>query len=186
RPEDGPRPPDRAARALLAARNADGLRGVGSRVFAAPSRAHLALWRAGGDYAALRAAFPPPHSLSKQCWNICGKIAELDALLGADPDAGLWEAHPEIAFADLAGRTLAAKKSVAGAEARRAALAAEGFNVLRLIDEAGGHGAGWSFDDLLDACALVCVADRIASGRHTGLPNLTDRDSLGLRRAIVY
>ena len=185
-PEDGPRPPDTAARAFLSERNAEGLRGVGSRVFAAPCRAHLDAFRADPDYTAFRSAFPPPHSLSKQAWNICSKIAELDDLCRAAPDAPLWESHPEVAFAHRTGRTLPPKKSPAGRAAREAALGAAGFDLGALAATLPPGRRHWAPDDLLDACILALTATRIAEGRHAGLPSLTDRDSYGLRRAIFY
>ena len=186
RPEDGPRPPDRAARRFLQACNADGLTGVGSRVFAAPCRAHLDRFRADPDYTAFRAAFPPPRSLSKQAWFICAKIAELDDLCRSRPSAPIWESHPEIAFAAAAGRTLPPKKRPAGAAARVQVLEDLGFNLGRLSDGLPKGRKHWAPDDLLDACILAHTASRIAAGRHTGLPNLSERDSHGLRRAIFY
>jgi len=186
RPEDGPRPPDRAGRVLLRAMNRDGLRGVGSRVFAAPSRVHLDAFHRDRDYAAFRRAHPPPRSLSKQTWFICAKIGELDQLCRAAPDAPVWESHPEIAFAHAAGRTLPPKKHPAGAAARRDLLATRGFDLDSLAEALPRGRKLWAADDLLDACILALTAERIASGRHVGLPSPTARDSLGLRRAIFY
>ncbi len=186
RPEDGPRPPDRAARAMLQALNRERLRGVGSRVFAAPSRVHLDAFRRDGDYSAFRRAYPPPQSLSKQAWFICGKISELDRLCRVAPHAPVWESHPEIAFAHAAGRTLPPKKRPEGAAARRDLLASRGFALDALARALPRGRRIWAADDLLDACILALTAERIVSGRHAGLPTLTERDSLGLRRAIFY
>jgi predicted RNase H-like nuclease len=185
RPADGPRPADRAARAFLSDRNADGLRGVGSRVFVAPTRAHLQVLREGGDYAALRARFPRGQAVSKQCYHICGKIIELDDLLAARPDTPLREAHPEIAFAHRAGRTLAPKRSAAGTAQRLDLLRAAGFDPETLAADLAGQ-RGWAGDDLLDACILALTAGRIAEGRHATLPHPADRDGRGLRMAIHY
>lgn len=184
RPEDGPRPVDRAARAWLVSRNGDGLTGVGSRVFAAPSRAHLAVLAEGGDYAALRRAFPPPRSLSKQCWAIACKIAELDALCRTDPEGPVWESHPEVAFARFAGRTLHPKKSFPGRAQRRALLAEAGFDLAALAGSLGPRTGRWAEDDLLDACVLALVAARIARGAHLTLPESGARDAHGVRMAI--
>lgn len=191
RPADGPRPADAAARAFLAARNADGLRGVGSRVFAAPCRAHLDAFRADRDYAAFRRAFPPPASLSKQAWNICDRIAEVDDLMRAAPGAGLWEVHPEVSFAFHAGRTLAPKKSTPrkpspGPAQRRALLEGAGFDLARLAAGLGPRAGRWGMDDLFDACVAALSGLRIAAGRHAALPGPDARDSAGLRRAIFY
>ncbi|MEM0937062.1 MAG: DUF429 domain-containing protein [Pseudomonadota bacterium] len=186
RPADGARPADAAARRFLAAHNFDGHRGVGARVFGLPTRAHLDILRKGGDYAALRAAFPSPNALSKQSWNICAKIAELDDLLRRCPAAPFWEAHPEVAFAHHAGRTLAPKKTGLGAQARRELLDRAGFAVNTLSQSLPPSRAAWAEDDLFDACILALTAGRIAAGVHAGLPSLDERDSRGLRRAIHY
>jgi predicted RNase H-like nuclease len=186
RPESGPRPADVAARAFLGTRNAGGVRAPGSRVFAAPTRAHLDAYRRDPDYAAFRRAFPSPRSLSKQCWNICAKIAELDDLCRTRPDLPLFEAHPEVAFAFHAGLTLPPKKSPSGAAAREELLTGLGFDLAALAQGLPRRGRGWGRDDLLDACILAVTASRIARGEHAGLPHPGDRDSLGLRRVIHY
>ncbi|MEL6208004.1 MAG: DUF429 domain-containing protein [Pseudomonadota bacterium] len=185
-PQDGPRPVDRAARAFLAKRAPDDVRAPGSRVFPAPSRAHLDFFRKTRDYGALRTAFPPPNAISVQCFNICGKIAEVDDLLRASPDATVWEAHPEIAFAALTGRTLPPKKRPEGRQARESALTALGFDANALAARLGPRTGRWGWDDLLDACVCAHVAGRIAAGRNGTLPDAPDRDSLGLWRAIRF
>ncbi len=185
-PEDGPRPPDTAARRFLAARNGDRISGVGSRVFPSPTRAHLAILAAGGTYADLRAHFRNGQHISKQCCMICPKIIEIDDFCRADPSAGLWESHPEIGFASRAGRTLPSKHRPEGLRARQALLAEAGFDLDRLANGLPAGRRHWMPDDLLDACMLALTAERIARGTHEGLPNLTDRDTLGLRRTIVY
>jgi predicted RNase H-like nuclease len=185
-PKDGRRPPDVAARAVLNRLNTGRLAGVASRVFATPSRAHLEQFRRDRDYAALRRAFPPPRSLSKQAWFICGKIDELDRLCRRDPGGPIWESHPEVAFAHLAGRTLPPKKRPEGRAARTELLAREGFRLPALAASLAASGRRWAADDLLDAAALALVAARIARGAHAGLPDLAGRDGLGLRRVIVY
>ncbi len=185
-PGDGPRAADLAARAFLSERNVGGVRGVGSRVFASPTRAHLAVLRAGQGYAELRAAFPKGQSLSKQCFNICPKIIELDDLCQAHPQAPIYEAHPEVAFAELAGRSLMPKKSPAGAEERRNLLSAQGLDIAALVAQLPRGRGLWSMDDLFDACVLARTATRIAQGTHGTLPTPAARDSRGVRAAIHY
>lgn len=185
-PEDGPRPADRAARRYLRDRNTEGVRAPGARVFATPTRAHLDAFRQNRDYAAFRRAFPPPRSLSKQCWNICDKIAELDDLCRGEAHAPIWEAHPEVAFAFHAGRTLPPKKSPGGALARETLLNRLGFDLPALAAALPPTGKDWVRDDLFDACILTVTADRIAESNHAALPDATGRDRFGLRRAIHY
>ncbi|MEM9250617.1 MAG: DUF429 domain-containing protein [Pseudomonadota bacterium] len=185
-PADGPRAADRAARAFLAAHNHDAVRGPGARVFASPTRAHLALIAAGASYAALRARFPKGQSISKQCFHICPKILELDALCRRRPEAALWEAHPEVTFASLAGRTLAPKKSRAGAAQREQLLGALGFDLESLTRQLPARRALWAKDDLYDACVLTVTAERVALGAQGTLPVPPERDGFGLRRAIHF
>jgi len=185
-PADGPRPPDSTARRFLSELNRDRVVGVGSRVFASPTREHLAIIAAGGTYRDLLGHFRPGRHISKQCFMISPRIIELDALCRADPDAGIWESHPEISFALHAGRTLPSKHRREGLSLRRRLLTDAGFDIDQLGGALPDRPGLWSPDDLLDAVMLAVTAERVALGTHAGLPNLTDRDSLGLRRAIVY
>ncbi|MFP4044305.1 MAG: DUF429 domain-containing protein, partial [Rhodosalinus sp.] len=98
----------------------------------------------------------------------------------------IWEVHPEVAFAALAGRTLAPKKSPEGRRARQAALAALGFDLDTLGANLGPRSRRWNPDDLFDACAAAWSAGRIAQGRHATLPQPPERDSRGHRMAIHY
>lgn len=165
-----------------------------SRVFFAPSREHLATFGRDPDWGRFRRAFPKGCGISVQAFHICRKIAELERLCRDQPDGQVFEVHPEISFIHLAGRTLPPKAKVAGRAARAATLTDAGFLLDPLIAALGPKGqsiAGrrrprWSTDDLYDACIAAWSADRIARGTHAGLPNLTDRDSHGLRRVIHY
>jgi predicted RNase H-like nuclease len=180
------RPADRAARRFLTQRNTSQVRAPGSRVFASPARAHLEVIRAGGGYRDILESFPQGQRLSKQCFNICDRIIALDDL-GPDTHEGrIWEVHPEVAFAALAGQTLAPKKSSEGRLARQAALSALGFDLRALAGSLGPRTRRWNADDLLDACVAAWSAGRIAQGRHATLPHPPGRDSRGHRMAIHY
>jgi predicted RNase H-like nuclease len=185
-PEDGPRPADTAARRFLAERNVDRIAGVGSRVFPSPTRAHLRILASGGTYADLLGQFRKGQHISKQCFMICPKIMEIDTLCQATPDGPIRESHPEIGFTHLAGRTLPSKHRPEGLLARQALLAEAGFDLTRLSAGLPRGRKHWAPDDLLDACILAVTAQRIARGAHAGLPDLTERDSHGLRRVIHY
>jgi len=59
--------------------------------------------------------------ISRQSWNICPKIREVDRFLLSHPDSvhTIGESHPELAFAILAGRELdTSKKTPAGIRQR--------------------------------------------------------------------
>ena len=172
----GPRACDLAARALL----------PGARkpsVFPAPRRYMLDCpdWAAAHALGRRREG----RGLSKQTWNITGKIAEIDrAIRPADQDR-LFEAHPELLFHHLnAWRALPRKTRPEGQEARRALLARCGLELPERLP-AALRGAA-RLDDLLDAAACALVAERILKGTAQRLPDDPPRDSRGLRMEIWY
>jgi predicted RNase H-like nuclease len=101
--------------------------------------------------------------LSKQAWFLVPKIRELDGLVRNLPGGSVLEAHPELAFAALAGAPMAApKRTAAGRAARVAALAPVMGEIELLVT---GRLPGTAPDDVLDACALAWSARRLADGR---------------------
>ena len=123
-------------------------------------------------------------SFSVQAWGLRGKIAEADAYrrrAAATPDGvRLYEVHPELAFAALAGAPLAdSKHTAAGLAARRDLLARAGIDIpLRVT--------GAAADDLLDAAAVAWSARRIAAGQAVVLANQAQRADDGAEIAIRY
>ena len=101
--------------------------------------------------------------LSKQSWNICAKIQQVDQYLieHRDSRGKLLESHPELAFQRLAGRELEhGKKTRSGLQERlqilglhNAALPSLFSNVL-----ATTRRADVARDDILDAMALMLSA----------------------------
>ena len=172
----GPRACDLAARALLP-------KGCKPSVFPAPRRYMLDCpdWPAAHALGRRREG----RGLSKQTWNITGKIAEIDrAIRPADQDR-LFEAHPELLFHHLnAWRALPRKTHPEGQEARRALLARCGLELPARLP-AALRGAA-RLDDLLDAAACALVAERILKGTAQRLPDDPPRDSRGLRMEIWY
>jgi predicted RNase H-like nuclease len=175
--DQGARPCDRAARALLP-------RARKSSVFAAPRRYMLGL-----PYERVRAAARDrgDAGLSIQAYNIMPKIAELDrALTPADQDRVL-ETHPELAFHRLnAGALLPRKADAAGQAARRRLLAAAGIaDVDALL--AAHRRKDAKADDVLDAAVCALVAQASLSGRARRVPEgAPERDRRGLRMEIWY
>lgn len=182
--QSAPRATDPAARGYLRAMNIDGHASPGSRVFPAPSRAALALFRAGLDYHALNARLTGP-KMSQQAFHITGRIAAVDAWMTPDRQRTRREGHPEVAFARLTGRTLPPKKTRAGAGARDVALGGLGFDVSGLAASLGKRSGRWAMDDLRDACVLAWVASRVVTGAHSVLPERREADARGLRMEIV-
>ncbi|MGH9187738.1 MAG: DUF429 domain-containing protein [Acidimicrobiales bacterium] len=161
--------------------DAEARRRIGPRrssVFPAPVRAALAAWVEGASYgdtvAASRAA--SGRGLSRQAFNLLGKIAEVDELV-TRTTGRLVEAHPEASFAAMAGATLAhAKRTPAGAEQRRSL-------VSEVFPDAPARVRGAAPDDLLDAYAAAWTARRVGAGTAVALGDGAC-DALGLPMRI--
>jgi predicted RNase H-like nuclease len=146
-PDEPPRPADVAARAFVGPRR--------SSVFPTPTRPALGV----ATYAQARVIAP---SLSAQSFAIGKKILEVEACL----DDRVFEVHPEVSFAALAGRHLAhPKRSWNGQHERRRLLAHAG---LELPDAISAGEA--PVDDVLDAAAAAWSAGRKARGIAETLP----------------
>jgi predicted RNase H-like nuclease len=129
--------------------------------------------------------------LSKQAWNIVPKIREVRRLLEQRPDlrGRVFETHPEVCFARLAGHGIAAsKKTTEGRSTRQQLLAVDlgRIAVERFVATATTCSRGVATDDALDALAAWTAAARIATGAAQSLPAEPCRDALGLRVAIDY
>jgi predicted RNase H-like nuclease len=151
-PADGPRPCDIEARRLLGPRR--------SSVFPAPARAVLG----ADDYAdaLVRSRAATGKGLSKQTFNLLGKIGEIDTVWRPDLGDRLVESHPELAFSRLAaGRPLATRKHDPAGRAERLGLLTA---ALDLGTGACPRPAGAGADDVLDALALSVTARHLAAG----------------------
>jgi predicted RNase H-like nuclease len=167
---EGWRTADAAARTLLGPR--------GACVFAIPPRP---VW-VSPDYAAANARCREltGRGMSAQAWGLRAKLLEADRFrLGSR--FPLYEVHPELSFAELAGAPLPdSKHSRPGLARRRALLSGAG---IALPDRVPGAGA----DDLLDAAAVAWSAARIATGTACVLPDPpAQRGDDGFEIAIRY
>ena len=113
-----------------------------------------------------------------------GKLLEADAFRRAAPLYGpppLYEVHPELSFAALAGGTpLADSKHTPGGRAiRRALLARVGIVLPARVP-------GAAEDDLLDAAAVAWSAGRVAAGAAVTLGDPAQRADDGREIAIRY
>jgi len=183
----GGRGPEALVRPLLGARQ--------SSVFAIPSRA--ALYADTSDFTTLEAWYAahrrasavalatsePPRGVSIQAFGIFAKIREIDQFLIARPElrGRVFESHPEVAFCRLnGGIAMTLPKKVKGAvnpagmDERKALLCRHGYD-RAFLDQPPPKGA--ASDDFLDACAMMLIAGRIASGAARPFPDppLTDR-----------
>ena len=117
--------------------------------------------------------------LSAQTWGLRGKLLEADAYRRKSP-ARLYEVHPELAFAALAGAPIAASKHTpAGLATRRKLLARAGLTLPAKV-------AGAAENDLLDAAAVAWSARRIAAGHAITLTNPAQRADDDTEIAIRY
>jgi predicted RNase H-like nuclease len=180
---DGWRDADRMARRAL------GRRGV--TVFAIPPRP---VWECA-TYAEANAACRAltGKGLAAQSWGLRRKIFEADdcrrravtpvaAETGgtAAPGIRLYEVHPELAFAALAGAPVPdSKHTKAGLAVRRALLAEAGILLPPRIP-------GAAENDLLDAAAVAWSARRIAAGRAVVLTNPAQHADDGSEIAVRY
>lgn len=170
---------DRAARALLG-------RGRASSVFPVPARAALT----ADDYAQACDINERElgKRLSKQTWNIAGKIRELDDYLAAGrAPCAIREMHPEVAFAGLNGGApvVAGKKRAEGRAARLEVLARHVDGAADIAAAARGRFTRRQVgdDDILDALVGAVLA-RHDSALET-LPGTPIRDERGLAMEIV-
>jgi len=169
----GPRSCDVEARRLLGPRR--------STVFPAPARAALdAVDYADACHRSQRAT---GKALSKQTFNILGPIGQLDRLLEPGDAERIVEAHPELAFARIAGEPLPSKHTVDGRAARESALRSVFGEEFDGLLERGGE-ARVPLVDLLDAAVLTITASHVLAGTDVRLGGALD--PTGKRAQVVY
>lgn len=166
---DGPRRCDVAAKRVLGARS--------STVFLTPVRAALEAPTYEEANAVARACTGA--GISKQAYALRERILEVDAWVRQGAGVEVYEAHPELSFARMAGQVVSAKKTTwPGAEQRRRALAAVGI-------EPPWEGAvppDVPVADVLDAAACAWTAGRIAAG----VAERVGGDGADARLAVMY
>jgi predicted RNase H-like nuclease len=117
---------------------------------------------------------------SVQAWGLRGKLLEAGRYRVRGPQR-LYEVHPELSFATLAGAPLPEPKNrPAGQALRRSVLAAAGLIV---PDDPAWRRAAV---DVLDAAAVAWTAGRIATGQAVVLPDPPQTGEDGLEIAIRY
>jgi predicted RNase H-like nuclease len=127
-----------------------------------------------------------------QAFGILKNVAEVDALMTPLVQKRIHEAHPELAFRRLAGRSMRFnKKGRLGRRERIRALTGANLGFDLGGDRFGDRlkefsGKGVGADDLLDAYALAGTALRIATGEAIRMPPDPPLDPKGLRMEIWY
>ncbi len=149
-PDSGPRACDVAARARLGPRR--------SSVFPAPVRAVLGA--ADHPDALRRSNGASGRGLSVQAWNLVPRIEDADRWIG--PSDAVFEVHPELSFATMAGAPLGTRKRDAAGRQERLDLLLTGFP--DVAGQLAARPAGCAADDVLDAYAVLWTVRRIAAG----------------------
>ncbi len=162
----GGRDADRAARTELGPKR--------SSVFSAPPRCALGVRTLSG--ARRRGA-----RLTLQTLNLLSRIEDVDGVMTPALQSRVFEVHPELSFAAMAGGSpvLTPKRSGIGSKERRALLQGAGVCVPE-------RPAGAAVDDLLDACALSWSARRVADGTASHVPDRPARDARGLSMELHW
>ncbi|UYP45353.1 hypothetical protein NEF87_001638 [Candidatus Lokiarchaeum ossiferum] len=129
--------------------------------------------------------------LSKQAWNICDKIREMDQLLISDTSARpiFYESHPEVCFwAFNQGKPMEHyKKTQEGIQERKEVLqnlTSASFDLFSIQNHNIKNGK-FESDDILDAWVLAFASSKSAS-QIKSLPNPPEYDRLDHPMRIVY
>jgi len=163
---------DRAAKALLGGKHAS--------VFSVPPRA---VWDADSHASANRLCRQlTGMGVSVQAWGLMPKVREADLYREAGPHK-LFEVHPELVFATLAGERLAyGKKTWNGQATRRALLARVG---VVLPDDLGLAGVA-PVDDVLDAGAVAWCAYQIGLDTARRVPDPPDQNDPAGHPIVIW
>jgi predicted RNase H-like nuclease len=172
-PESGPRQADIEARRQVGPRR--------SSVFPAPVRSVLGSTTYVEACARSRQACGK--AISKQLFNILGKIAEVDALVTPSLQERLVEMFPEWSLAVLAGAPMSQPKSTAAGRAERTAALGAVFGHEALSAHLRPLPPKTQADDVLDAFAGAWTARRLARG--CALRVGGEVDARGLRMEVV-
>ena len=172
-PESGPRPADVEARRRVGPRR--------NSVFPAPARAVLGA--ATYAEACARSRQVSGKAISKQLFNILGKIAEVDALVTPAVQERFVEMFPEWSLTVLAGAPMSHPKSKAAGVAERTAALGAAFGDEALAAHLRARPPQARVDDVLDAFAGAWTARRLARGCAERIGG--EVDARGLRMEVV-
>ena len=157
------------------------LRGHHSRVFPAPPRLaldlnpNLKLCCFNEELRSRKCS-----TINKQTRSLIPKIREVKKYWS---DARVYEVHPEVSFATMAGKPVQSKKSTAeGLDCRHRLLNREGFEVPSEVD--GSNHRTHDPDDVVDAIACAWTAMRIMESKAQSLPRCPER--LDGREAAIW
>jgi predicted RNase H-like nuclease len=135
-----------------------------------------------------RASAPGAKGITIQAFNILPKVRQIDDLLRDRPELRdvVREVHPELCFRELTGgKPMCNHKSLReGTHERREALTRD-FPQMNAIEKAG-RDRGLKIEDILDATVACWSACRLANRKGRSVPEIIQRDSVGLPMAIWF
>jgi predicted RNase H-like nuclease len=170
-PGGGGRACDRAARKVLGWPRSGAIASAPTRDALAASTYDEARERNGGKLSAVQ-------------WALRSHVAEVDAVIGSYHQRTVYEVHPELGFHQINGDEplQLPKHTRAGQDERRALLEHRMPGAARVFDHVpeGAHLA-----HVLDACADLWTARRIAARALHRLPDDPEWDDHGLRMELV-
>jgi predicted RNase H-like nuclease len=175
--QQGGRQCDRECRALLKQR--------ACCVFSAPVRGCLAATTYEEAAKISRESPSAQIAISRQAYGIIPKIREVDECMTPNSQGRVFEAHPELSFAEMNnGIPVYSKKTKApGKAARRKILMERGFP--DIPDRLNGFlRREVAEDDILDAYAMLWTAERKYRGQAVRVPDSPLNDAKGLRMEI--
>lgn len=119
--------------------------------------------------------------ISKQCFGLFKKLAEVDKWMTDDKQELIREVHPELCFFEMSGgRSMKhSKKKTVGLGERMELLRANGFAEF-LSATIPNREKGCAVDDILDACAACWTAQRILERPLISIPADREIDNNGL------
>jgi predicted RNase H-like nuclease len=148
-------------------------------VFMTPVRAALA--EATHAAASRRNRELTGEGISQQAFALRPRLAEVAAWASASP-VPVFEVHPEVSFAMLAGAPVSStKKTWAGVAQRRTLLSGVGIDLPGNLGSLGAHAG---VDDVLDAAVAAWSARRCAAGTARSFPDPPELFSDGHASAI--
>lgn len=119
-----------------------------------------------------------------QAFSILPLIRAVDYIMTPDLQGRIREGHPELSFAEMAGRPMAHHKSKSEGRAERIELLRAEFpGIDDRIREFGRPGA---VVDIIDAHALLWTARRLPAGTARVIPAEPQVDPRGLRAEMVF
>lgn len=160
-----------------------------SSVFSTPVRE--AVYASNYDQACRINAQQTARKITRQTWNICPKIREVDTWLRQHPttQSRVHESHPEIAFYALnKERPLETRKKLPEGREQRLALLTQAIgNARQLFEQAVDRypRAQLQMDDILDAMVLAVMASYKETD-YCYLPQPTSSDRYSIPMRIVY